>query len=158
MIIVGIDPGTTRIGYGVIKKEKEPALITCGLLKIKAGEDNQRIKEGVQHFRQIIKKYKPDIVAFEKIFFVSNQKTAMAVAQMRGALILCAQEVNIPIAEYTPTEVKNIVAGFGHADKKSLAKMVAFSLRLKAIPGPDDVSDALAISLAAVYSHGKRWN
>lgn len=156
MIVVGIDPGTTRIGYGVVKKEKEPALVGCGLLKIKSTEDNQRMKEGVRHFRQIIKKYKPDIIAFEKIFFVSNQKTAMAVAQMRGALLLCAQEVRIPIVEYTPTEVKNIVAGFGHADKKSLAKMVALSLRLKAIPGPDDISDALAVSLAAVYSRGKR--
>jgi crossover junction endodeoxyribonuclease RuvC len=151
MIILGIDPGTTRAGYGIIESRPKPKLIECGILKVSSKEADQRITEAAKHFRSLIKKYKPELVAVEKLFFVNNQKTGMAVAEMRGALRLLAGENNLPFFEFAPTEIKKTVTGFGGADKIAVHKMVCISLNIKNIPGPDDVSDALAVALTALY-------
>lgn len=151
MIILGIDPGTTRAGYGVIRGGKKPELMTCGLLKIKSREPSERLTEAAAHFRKLVSKFKPEVVAIEKLFFMNNQKTGMAVAEMRGALRLLTREHDIIFLEFAPTEIKKTVAGFGGADKTAIHKMVCLSLGLKKIPGPDDVSDALAVALTALY-------
>ena len=152
MVILGIDPGTVRIGYGVIKHDKNPQFVECGLLKINTADNNSRIVEAARHFKKLLTIYKPDLVAIEKLFFVNNQKTGMAVAQLRGALVFLTSEAGIPIAEFAPTEVKSAVSGSGSADKKAMSKMVRLLLKLDKIPGPDDVSDALAICLTAAFN------
>ncbi|HEY4523924.1 MAG TPA: crossover junction endodeoxyribonuclease RuvC [Candidatus Paceibacterota bacterium] len=151
MIILGIDPGTTRAGYGIIRGDKKPELLECGLLKIKSKGPSERMTEAAIHFRALIAKYRPDIVAVEKLFFMNNQKTGMAVAEIRGALRLLTRECNINFLEFAPTEIKKTVTGFGGADKIAIHKMVCISLGLKKIPGTDDVSDALAVALTALY-------
>lgn len=153
MIILGIDPGTTRIGFGVINGGKKPQLIECGILKITAKEISGRLIEAAYHFRALIKKHKPGLVAMEKLFFMNNQKTGMAVAEVRGALRLLTTEHHVPFVEFAPTEIKNAITGFGNADKIAVRKMVCLALDLKTIPGPDDVSDALAVALTALYHH-----
>lgn len=155
MTILGIDPGTTRIGYGIINGEKKPALLTCGLLAVKAKEPRERVLETARHFAALLKRYEPDIFAIEKLFFMNNQKTALGVAEIRGILLFLVYSAGIPVFEYAPTEVKGAVAGFGNADKSAVARMVMLSLGIKKIPGPDDVSDALAVALTAFYhAHG----
>lgn len=153
MIILGIDPGTTRIGFGVVAGEKLPKLIECGILKITSKETSGRLGEAAVHFRALIKKHKPDLIAMEKLFFMNNQKTGMAVAEVRGALRLLTEERKVSFLEFAPTEIKSTVAGFGNADKIAVRKMVCLALGLKTIPGPDDVSDALAVALTALYHH-----
>jgi len=152
MVILGIDPGTTRIGYGLIRGGKKPVFIDCGLLHIVGKEPGARRLQAAAHFEKLINAHHPQVVAIEKLFFVNNQKTGLAVSEMRGALLLIAERNGAKIAEYAPTEIKKIVAGFGGADKKAVAKMVRLSLAMAVIPGPDDVSDALAAALAAAYS------
>ena len=154
MIILGIDPGTTRIGFGVIEfiaKNKTPKIIECGLLKIIEKKPNDRIREASSHFLHILNIHKPNLLAIEKLFFMNNQKTGISVAEMRGGLIMLAVNAGLEIKEYAPTEIKRFVTGIGNAPKQQVKKMVEYSLKLKSIPGPDDVSDALAISLAAYY-------
>lgn len=151
MIILGIDPGTTRTGYGIISDRPKPKLIECGILRVSSEKAGERITEAAKHFRTIIKKHRPDIVAVEKLFFMNNQKTGMAVAETRGALRLLAQEKSLPFFEFAPTEIKKTVAGFGGADKIAVRKMVCISLGLKTIPGSDDISDALAVALTALH-------
>lgn len=157
MTILGIDPGTARIGFGVIENGKKsgkiPQLIECGILKITSKETSGRLGEAALHFHALIKKHKPDLIAMEKLFFMNNQKTAMAVSEVRGALRLLTNEHKVPFSEFAPTEIKSAVAGFGNADKIAVRKMVCLALGLKTIPGPDDVSDALAVALTALYHH-----
>ena len=159
MIILGIDPGTTRIGFGVVRSDKKsgknPQLIDCGILKITSYDTSGRLEEAARHFRALVKKHRPGLIAMEKLFFVTNQKTGMAVAEVRGALRLLTQEHKVPFLEFAPTEIKSAVAGFGNADKIAVRKMVCLALGLKQIPGPDDVSDALAVALTALYHHLK---
>ena len=151
MIVLGIDPGTTRVGYGIIKKSPAPRLIDCGLLAIKSIDHNVRIQEAGRHLKKIIKKYSPDMLSIEKLFFVNNQKTGLQVAEMRGALIFIALNNNIPVREYAPTEVKKAVTGSGHADKRAVEKMVKLHILMPEYKLVDDVYDALAIGLIAIY-------
>lgn len=151
MLILGIDPGSTRVGYGLIKKEKNNlTLIKSGLLKISSKDKIQRLLEIETQFTKIIKSAKPDLVVLEKIFFMKNLKTAIEVAQSRGVLTLIAAKHKISLLELAPSEIKISVAGYGQADKKTVAKMVAINLKLKIkkIKGPDDVTDAIAAAIA----------
>ena len=151
MIILGLDPGTTRIGYGIVAKGSPPALLGCGLLDVRATEQGARLKEAADHLEELLGSYRPSIVALERLFFVQNQKTGLAVSEMRGALLLKLYEAKLPVIEYTPKEVKKATTGDGNADKKAVAKMVKAALCVGDIPGPDDVTDALAVALAALY-------
>lgn len=154
MLILGIDPGSTRVGYGIIKKDgNEFSFVKSGLLKIISKNKNLRLLELEKSFRKLLEQHKPDIVALEKLFFVKNLKTGLEVAQARGVLTLLAVQRKIPILEYTPSEVKLNVAGYGSADKKAVAKMVVKILKLDEINGPDDISDALAIALTAANNY-----
>lgn len=151
MIVLGLDPGTTRIGYGVVEKGAPPELLACGVLNVKAKNREARLSEAVHHLKKLLKIYKPEVVALEKLFFVKNRKTGLQVSEMRGALLVVAYEENKRLLEYAPTEIKLYVTGDGKADKSAVSKMVKLTLQTNKIPGPDDVTDAIAVALAALY-------
>lgn len=153
MLILGIDPGSTRVGYGLIEKNKgKLTLIKGGLLKIVAEDKSERLLNLEKSFSQLIKKQKPDLAAMEKLFFVKNLKTGLEVAQSRGVLTLIISQRKIPLIEYTPSEIKMAVTGYGKADKKAVARMVMKILNVDKIGGPDDVSDALATAICAAHN------
>ena len=148
MKILGIDPGSTRVGYGLIKEEDGCLkFIKAGLLKISSQDKGERLLELEKSFSQLLKKEKPDLVVLEKLFFLKNMKTALEVAQSRGVLTLTIIKYKIPLLEYTPLEIKQGVTGYGLADKKSVAKMVNKILKIDKISKYDDVSDALAAAI-----------
>lgn len=154
MIILGIDPGTRRIGYGIIKKEGSKFLcLAAGILPIKSKEDVPALRETKVSLTSLIRKFSPDVVSVEKIYFSKNQKTGIAVAQARGVILLAAAEKGILVKEYAPNAVKLAVTGYGHADKKAVWKMVRLSLN---VPDNliDDASDALALALVAGNDRG----
>lgn len=152
MIALGIDPGTRRIGYGVVEKKKDNSLcfVAAGILKIQSTHDIAALDETKKDVVAIIKKYQPDIISIEKLYFAKNQRTAMAVAQARGVLLLAAHEAGIAIKEYAPNEIKLGITGYGFADKKAILKMVRLILGKKDLKVIDDASDALAGAIMAV--------
>ncbi|MDD5430981.1 MAG: crossover junction endodeoxyribonuclease RuvC [Candidatus Pacebacteria bacterium] len=152
MIVLGIDPGSTRIGYGVISGGKKLSLVDYGTIEIKRKESKKLIAEAAEKLSDLIKKHKPEIIGIEKLYFSKNVKTAMEVAQTRGALILEISKHNILMKELSPSEIKLAVAGYGLADKGAVAKMVGLLLGLKKeeLKGYDDATDALATAIAAV--------
>jgi crossover junction endodeoxyribonuclease RuvC len=148
-IILGIDPGLATTGYGIIIKEKDKILVvnygaidTAPKLKFA-----QRLEKIHQNLTKIIKKYKPDIIAIEELFFAKNVKTALMVGQARGVLMLTAMQAKVAIHEYTPLQVKQALTGYGRADKNQIQQMVKVLLNLKKIPKPDDAADALAVAI-----------
>ncbi len=148
MIILGIDPGSARAGYGLIKKGNTGIkFIKAGLLKISSKDKNQRLVELEKSFSQLLKKEKPDLAVMEKLYFMRNLKTALEVAQARGVLTLLITKYKIPLLEYSPLEIKQNVTGYGLADKKSVAKMVAKILKIETINKYDDATDALAAAI-----------
>lgn len=150
MKILGIDPGSARIGWGLIKKDKKGLeFVGAGLLKIFSKDKNQRLLDLEKSFSRLLKKEKPDLAAIEKLYFFKNVKTAMEVAQSAGILTFLIIKHKIPLLEYTPSEIKSGITGYGRADKKSVAKMVAKILNLDKINKCDDVTDALAIAIIA---------
>jgi len=157
MIILGIDPGTTRIGYAVIEKKDSDNLnlLTCGCLESKNKEQKDRLKEISDLIPGLILKYHPEVLSIEKLFFTKNAKTALAVAEARGVIINSANSLNLNIREFTPLEVKVAITGYGKAEKEQVKKMVCRILKLEKIPKLDDTSDALAIALTACYTNPK---
>ena len=150
MKILGIDPGTTRIGYGVIDAEgANLKYLSSGLLKITSSDKEKRLLELATEYEMLLKKEKPDLVSLEKLYFAKNVKTGMEVAQSRGVLIFLTKQNKIPLVEFSPSEVKMNVAGSGNADKSAVGKMVRLILKTDEIKGPDDVFDAVAIAIAA---------
>jgi crossover junction endodeoxyribonuclease RuvC len=149
MIILGIDPGTSRIGYGVILVD-HPAisLIEYGCLEIeKKRKKEDRLPAIHNHTNELISKFKPDCAAMEKLFFQNNQKTVMAVSEARGVIYNACALNAIPVNEYAPLQIKHAVTGYGKADKKQVQKMVQLLLNLAKPPFPDDAADALAIAI-----------
>ncbi|MGC8775756.1 MAG: crossover junction endodeoxyribonuclease RuvC [Minisyncoccia bacterium] len=152
MIILGIDPGTQRIGYGIIDAHKNKLNFkTAGILKIKK-KGFLVLKESKKEIDKLILKWKPKILAIEKLYFSKNQKTAMSVSEIRGIIILAALEKNIKIMEYSPNEIKLLITGYGFSDKKAVAKMVNLILNLKNKNFIDDATDAIALSLVAAQN------
>ncbi len=155
MTIIGIDPGTTRIGFGVISEQGGKLnLIDYGIIEGRAKQQiSVCILENCQKLSKIIKKYKPKVAGIEKIFFAKNIKTGIDVAQSRGALILELAKAGIKIKELSPSEIKSSVTGYGLADKKSVSKVAAMILGIKdGLKGYDDASDAVAIAIATAFS------
>jgi crossover junction endodeoxyribonuclease RuvC len=147
MTILGIDPGTQRIGYGLVRCEGQRVkLVEAGILAIRE-KGQGALSEAKHGVDRLITTFKPGALALEKVFFTKNQKTAMAVAQARGVIMLAALEAGLPVHEYTPSEVKRAVAGHGGADKKAVAKMVRLTLREPTLSVIDDASDALALAI-----------
>ncbi len=149
MIIIGIDPGTATTGYGVIKMEKaDPQCVSYGLIETSPSlAASERLKIINNELNKLIKKYRPQAIAVENLFFFKNLKTAMPVSQARGVILMTAAKKKIPIYEFTPLQVKMTMTGYGKAEKKQIQKIVKILLDLKEIPKPDDAADALAIAI-----------
>lgn len=149
MRILGIDPGTSLIGYGVIDTDgKSFKAVDFGCLKTGVNiKNSERVKIVCDFFEKLIKKFKPDKVALESLFFFKNAKTVVKVSEIRGVLMLAAAKNGIEITEFTPLQVKQAVSGYGRAEKSQVQKMVKLILGLKTEPKPDDVADALAIAI-----------
>jgi len=152
MLILGLDPGSVRVGYGLIEKNKNNlTLVKSGLLKIKSHDKHQRLLELEKDFSKLIKKIKPELIILEKLFFMKNLKTALEVAQSRGVLTLLTVKYKIPLLEFSPSEIKIAVTGYGRADKKAVAKMVAQILKVPKIKEIDDVTDAIAAAITGAH-------
>lgn len=153
MRILGIDPGTGILGFGVIDSERGRAtLVDGGVIRTPVGqEDAIRLMTIYDELTGIIAHNKPQAMAVEKLFFAQNVTTAMTVAQARGVVLLCGQMAGLSIHEYTPLQIKQALTGYGRADKKQMQEMVRVILRLSAVPAPDDCADALAAAIT--YAH-----
>jgi len=153
MIILGIDPGSVRVGYGIIKKEKNHiSLLDAGLLLIpQKNSSGEKLVSLELDLKRIIKTWKPERVGVEKIFFTKNKKTGIAVAESRGIIIKTLTEKKIPIFELSPTTVKSSITGNGRSDKKDVGKMVGMFLHIEPKKYIDDTLDAIAIAI--VVSH-----
>ncbi|MBI2623311.1 MAG: crossover junction endodeoxyribonuclease RuvC [Candidatus Liptonbacteria bacterium] len=152
MVILGIDPGTHRAGYGVIESSRnECRYVGAGLLPARHEEAHLRLRDIKRGMDTVIGAFRPAGIAVEKLFVTRNQKTGIAVAQARGVILLAAAEHNLPIAEFGPGEIKSHLTGYGAADKSSVAKMVRIILKCPSLSVIDDVSDALAAALAAHF-------
>lgn len=149
MKILGIDPGTSRIGYGLIETDGPLKLLRHGVIEAKEKTLAGKILNFVAQTRKLLDEVKPELAAIEKLYFAKNQKTALDVAHARGVLLSLFLEKNVPFVEYSPNEVKSQVTGYGLADKKGVAKMVKAILKVGDLPGYDDASDALAIAITA---------
>ncbi len=155
MIIIGIDPGIARVGWGVIETENSnPQMTNFGCFETpKTDKPETRLLAISEFLKKLFTKYKPDYVAVEQLFFATNAKTAITVGQARGVIILIASQANIPSFDYTPLQVKLAITGYGKADKNQVQHMVKNILKLKSIPKPDDAADALAIALTHAFSY-----
>ncbi len=151
MIILGIDPGTATTGYGIIDYQKSKfKILDYGCILTKQGLDlADRLCLISGEMEKIIKKFHPEIMAVEEIFYFKNAKTVISVSQARGAILLTGKKKRLTIFEFTPLQVKQAVVGYGRADKKQVQAMVKAILNLKEIPRPDDAADALAIAICA---------
>jgi crossover junction endodeoxyribonuclease RuvC len=149
MRIIGIDPGTGILGFGVIDIEKgEARLVDAGVIRTPVKEDDAvRLQTIFDELTEIITETKPDEMAVEKLFFARNVTTAMTVAQARGVVLLCGMQAGLIISEYTPMQIKQALTGYGKAEKKQIQEMVKIILKLKEIPRPDDAADALATAI-----------
>jgi crossover junction endodeoxyribonuclease RuvC len=149
VIILGIDPGVATIGFGLIRAERgKNQLLQYGVITTPAGLPlSQRLLQISNDMDQLLDAFHPDEVAIEELFFSTNITTGIAVAHGRGVLLLSVEKRGIPIAEYTPIQVKQAVAGYGKATKKQVMLMTQRLLRMTEIPRPDDAADALAIAI-----------
>lgn len=156
MIILGIDPGYAIVGFGVIKYEANRfSVIDYGAITTPAGMPFvKRLDIIYKELNELFKKYKPEAMAIEKLFYNTNAKTVIDVAQARGVTVLAAYQNNAEIFEYTPLQVKQSVVGYGRAEKKQVQEMIRVILNLEKVPKPDDTADALAMAICHAHSSG----
>lgn len=160
MRILGIDPGTSLIGYGIIDSDPSHAhiggasghpyqTVDFGVLRTESNTSNaDRVKTVYDFFKKLIKKYQPDVLSIESLFFFKNIKTVLKVSEVRGVLLLAAADQGLDIHEFTPLQVKQAVSSYGRADKKQVQRMVELILGIKITEKtPDDAIDALAIAI-----------
>ena len=158
MIIFGIDPGSDRTGYGCVNTDgSRHTLITCGAIKAKASATFPE-KLLVIHSRltTLLSECRPDAVAIENLFHAVNARTALKLGHARGVAMLAAAEAGVPIFEYTPAEVKRVVAGYGRAEKPQIQHMIKLMLRLAEAPSPHDAADALAVAVCHIHAQPAR--
>lgn len=148
MRILGIDPGYGRLGYAVIDVARgKPSAVAYGVITTAAGgKTAERLSEIAADVRGVLKKYAPEKMVIEELFFAKSTTTALKVAEVRGVMFLLAGEVGIPVAEVKPNAVKLALTGYGKADKKQMMQMVKVVFGLEKIPKVDDAADALAIA------------
>lgn len=156
MIILGIDPGYAIVGWGVIEYTSNRfTVVDYGAVTTEAGTPfNDRLKAVYDGIDSIMKRYSPEALSIEKLFYNTNAKTVIDVAQARGVINLAAVQNNIPIFEYTPLQVKQSVVGYGRAEKKQVQEMTRVILKLAKIPKPDDTADALAMAICHAHASG----
>ncbi|MCS7274476.1 MAG: crossover junction endodeoxyribonuclease RuvC [Candidatus Bipolaricaulota bacterium] len=146
MRVLGIDPGLATTGYALLEGARAPSVIEVGVIRTSAEEPlSERLHTLYSDVRRLIEEYRPDVLAIEELFFSQNRTTAMVVAQARGVVLLAAH--GLTVASYTPLQVKLRIAGYGHAKKPQIQKMIQRWLKLKELPKPDDAADALAVAL-----------
>lgn len=150
MIILGIDPGFEKLGCAILEKTKgnEKLLYSSCITSDKKKAHEKRLLVLAKELEKVIKKYKPEILAIEKLFFAKNQKTALKVSEARGMILYLAASKNIPVQEFTPLEVKMSLTGYGRAEKIQVQKMVQAVLKMGKMPKSDDEIDAIAIAIA----------
>ncbi len=156
MIILGLDPGYAIVGYGVIEyKAMRFRTLAYGAITTPAHTPPEdRLKVIYEELDTIIKMYHPECIAIEELFFNTNQKTAILVAEARGVMLLCAKQNGLKIFEYTPLQVKQAIVGYGRAEKKQVIAMVVNFLKLEKRPKLDDTADALAIAVCHAHTNG----
>jgi crossover junction endodeoxyribonuclease RuvC len=155
MRILGIDPGTGILGFGVIDVDKRGgfSLVDAGVIRTPVKQvDSLRLLTIFDELQQIIKDCQPSVMSVEKLFFAKNVTTAMSVSQARGVVLLCGQQHQLELYEYTPMQIKQTVTGYGKADKKQMQDMVRMLLKLDQVPKPDDAADALAAAICCAMN------
>lgn len=149
-VVLGVDPGTAITGYGVVGENSDGDidLLACGVIRTAPTTPmHLRLLEIYEDLRGIIREFRPDELAVEKLFFGRNVTTAIAVGQARGAILLAAASEGMEVVEYTPAEVKSAISGYGNAEKVQVQEMVRQLLRLESAPEPDDAADGVAIAV-----------
>lgn len=149
MKILGIDPGMAIVGYSLVEFDGESCkLLSSGSIQTdKNKKESARLLEIFNDMTQIVELHKPDVASIEKLYFFKNQTTVMPVSHARGVILTVLEKYNIPIYEYTPMEVKQVLTGYGRADKKEVEQMVKLSLGTKNLPKLDDTVDSMAIAI-----------
>ncbi|HQF57058.1 MAG TPA: crossover junction endodeoxyribonuclease RuvC [Candidatus Magasanikbacteria bacterium] len=153
-IILGIDPGFGKTGFGVIENSSgEWKLVACGCIETEINDPFvERLVELHLELLKVIKKYKPTRVSVEDLFFARNVTTAIKVGQARGVILLTVAQLKIPVEEYTPLQVKQAITGYGRAEKGQIQRMIQMQFRLKKKITPDDAADAVAVALTCAAS------
>lgn len=154
MRILGIDPGIGRCGWSIVES-KGQNLSTKNFGCIETFNDKEieeRLEVVYKEISKLIKKYSPDVMAIEELFFGNNAKTAFMVGEARGVILLCASQNNLAVSIYNPLSIKMALTGYGKAQKAQVGQMVKVLLRLKSIPKPDDTADALAVAITHAFS------
>ncbi len=156
MRILGIDPGYAIVGYGLVDYESNHfKVVDYGAVTTAAHTPfNLRLMDIYTGLDAVIQRFKPDAMSIEKLFFNTNSKTAIDVAQARGVIVFAAAKAGLKIAEYTPLQVKQSVVGYGRAEKKQVQEMTKLLLNLSSVPKPDDTADALALAICHAHSSG----
>lgn len=154
--VMGVDPGTATTGWAIIEEKncKLKAIAYGSINTLKDKSESRRLFEIHKDLSSIIKKYRPQEAAIEKIFFFKNQKTVIPVSQARGAILLTLEQKRVKIFGYTPLQVKQSLTGYGRAEKKQIQLMAKNILELKTIPRPDDTADAIAVAVCHLNSRG----
>ncbi len=154
MKILGIDPGLGIVGYSLIEYNGEtPVLLHSGSVQTQKGaRESYRLAEIFDDMTSIVEKYKPDCAAVEKLFFFRNRTTVMPVAHARGVILTVLEKHGVPIYEYTPMEVKQVLTGYGRAEKKEVEQMVKLTLGVETLPKLDDTVDSIAIAICHTRS------
>jgi len=150
MIIIGIDPGIAIVGFGVIKRKRDGSLkcLDYGTIETKRSDlPEERLRKINNRLSKLIKKYKADVLAVEKLFFFKNSKTVISVSQAKGVILLTAAKNRIPVFEFSPLQMKLVVGGYGRAEKEKIQKKIKRKLKLEKLPEPDDAADALGIAV-----------
>lgn len=154
MVILGIDPGFAIVGFGVLRAERgRQSLIQCGAITTLAGLPlPTRLVQIEDDLDVLLQQFQPEAMAVEELFFNNNITTGIGVAQARGVILAAAERRGVPIFEYTPSQVKQAVVGYGKAEKRQVMDMTKRILNLKTVPKPDDAADAVAIALCHARS------
>lgn len=148
MIAIGFDPGTARLGFGVIDSDPDPQAVDFGVIVTPSDAPMAtRLLHIHAAVTELIVEFKPEAVAVELLYFARNVTTAMTVGQARGVVLLAAAQQGVIVAEYSPSEVKHAIVGYGKADKRQIQEMVKIMLGLDSVPQPDDAADALAVAI-----------
>ena len=160
MRILGIDPGYAIVGIGVLDyiPHKFNVVYYGAILTEAKTPFTKRLGEIYNDMISVIDRTKPDVVSIEKLFFNTNQKTGIDVAQARGVIVLAAEQKGLPVYEYTPLQVKQSVVGYGRAEKHQVMDMTRQILHLKSVPKPDDTADALALAICHAHTQGSQLN
>ena len=152
-VVLGIDPGTTRMGFGVVQTGADLSLVDYGIVSTSPQLDVPlRLKDIHEKLAALIEQYRPVAIGVEDLFVTKNQKTAIDVAAARGVALLASAQSGTPTFSFTPPQVKQAVAGWGQADKAQVQHMVKLLLKLSEIPHPDDAADALAVAICCAQS------